>query len=106
MIQFNFNCYVNISVSTKQRNLYNKGNYREFRKILDEKNWEQELPNTDDLDKNWNTFVTIIKELEDKYIPKRKNRQIGKSNTFPMDEKKTERKSDYPKRQLPVEILK
>ena len=52
--------------------------------------WESLLSDTHDIDQNWNKF-NEIKKIETMYIPTRKYRQIGKGNTFPMDEKTREK---------------
>jgi hypothetical protein len=53
--------------------------------------WESLISDTNDIDQNWNKFNEIIKKLETMYIPTRKYRQIGKGNTFLMDEKTREK---------------
>ena len=69
----------------------NRGRFQEFRDSLDKMEWESLLSDTNDIDQNWNKFNEIIKKLETRYIPTRKYRQIGKGNTFPMDEKTREK---------------
>jgi hypothetical protein len=91
MLKFDFNCYININISQRNIRLYNRGRFQEFRESLDKTEWESLLSDTNDIDQNWNKFNEIIKKLETMYIPTRKYRQIGKGNTFPMDEKTREK---------------
>ena len=74
--------------------LYNRGRFQEFRESLDQTEWESLLSDTNDIDQNWNKFNEIIKKIKDnnkENIPTRKYRQIGKGNTFPIDEKTREK---------------
>ena len=74
--------------------LYNRGRFQEFRESLDQTEWESLLSDTNDIDQNWNKFNEIIKKIKDnnkENIPTRKYRQIGKRNTFPIDEKTREK---------------
>jgi uncharacterized protein (UPF0147 family) len=50
------------------------------------------LSESEVIDTNWKKFVDILRSLQDKYIPKKIRRQLGKSKSnFPMD-KKTRKK--------------
>ena len=72
--------------------LYDKGNYPDFMNELEQKDWSSILSGSEDIDTNWKKFVDILRSLQDKYIPKKIRRQLGKSKSnFPMDKKTREK---------------
>ena len=62
---------------------------------LEQKDWSSILSKSEVIDVNWKKLVDILRSLQDKYIPKKIRRQLGKSKSnFPMDKKTREKK--YP----------
>ncbi|CAG2196936.1 unnamed protein product [Mytilus edulis] len=102
VLSFDFNCYVNIKRAPKIANLYNHGNYKDFIQELNKIDWHNKLNAENSIDKNWNYFLTILKELESRFVPTKTMTQIGKKrNVFPIDKKARElirRKIFYPKK--------
>ncbi|XP_071123444.1 uncharacterized protein [Mytilus edulis] len=91
VLSFDFNCYVNIKRAPKIANLYNHGNYKEFIQELNKIDWHIKLNAENSIDKNWNYFLTILKELESRFVPTKTMTQIGKKrNVFPIDKKTRE----------------
>jgi hypothetical protein len=75
----------------KQRS-YDKGNYPDFMNELEQKDWSSILSENEGIDANWKKFVDILRSLQDKYIPKKIRKQLGKSKSnFPMDKKTREK---------------
>jgi len=91
-LTFDFNCYVNIKESSKIVRLYEKGNYQDFKYDLDQYDWVETLKESEDIDTNWDKFLAILREMENKYIPTRTRKQIGRSkNNFPVDKNTREK---------------
>jgi hypothetical protein len=91
-LTFIFNCYVNIKESPKIARLYERGNYQDFKYDLDQNDWLETLKESEDIDTNWDKFLAILKELENKYIPTRTRKQISRSkNNIPVDKNTREK---------------
>ena len=91
-LTFDFNCYVNIKESLKIARLYERGNYQDFKYDLDQYDWLETLKESEDIDTNWDKSLAILKELENKYIPTRTRKQIGRSkNNTPVDKNTREK---------------
>ena len=67
--------------------MYNNGNYRDFNQIKNIK-WQDKLSETNNIDTNWTIFLTILKDLEHRFIPTKTTNMNGRRrNTFPIDKK-------------------
>ncbi|XP_069114365.1 uncharacterized protein [Argopecten irradians] len=71
-IVFDFQCYTKTYGYIKHRKAYEKADFLKINQEIEEINWEDELPESEDIEHNWNRFVSKIKELEDRYIPVKK----------------------------------
>ena len=92
VLSFNYNCYINIMANPRKQRSYDKGNYPDFMNELEQKDWSSILSEREVIDANWKKFVDILRSLQDKYIPKKIRRQLGKSKSnFPMDKKTREK---------------
>jgi hypothetical protein len=50
------------------------------------------LKESENIDTNWDKFLAILKELENKYIPTRTRKQMGRSkNNIPVDKNTREK---------------
>ena len=94
VLVFQYNCNVMLKDSVKEISMYNKANFKEMAKEMDNINWDEYL-NTgcedmspqEAMNNIWNNFNSKMKELENKYVPKRKFNKNKAKNSFPMDEK-------------------
>jgi hypothetical protein len=92
VLSFNYNCYINIMANPRKQRSYDKGNYPDFMNELEQKDWSSILSEREVIDANWKKFVDILRSLQDKYIPKKIRRQLGKSKSnFQMDKKTREK---------------
>ena len=86
VMQFQFNCYTKIKINNRNRMCYDKGNYKDFNKEMDDINWKVLLNENDDINKNWHKFQDKLCELEKRYIPSRRIKTSSKRKSeFPMD---------------------
>ena len=73
--------------------MYNKADFKGMAKEMDSINWESYLrldsedktPH-DEMNTMWGNFQSKMRELEDKYIPKRKINKNKQKHSFPIDE--------------------
>ncbi len=87
VVNFKFNCYANLKNTSKVKRQYHKGKYEEFNKAIKEKEWNNIIKSTANINENWNSFLEEIKKMEDIFIPKKKNTNNNKKkNTFPVDQ--------------------
>ena len=49
--------------------LYNRAKSKEFSVELEKTDWEKELSDKNDINTNWNCFLSSMRRLEVKYIP-------------------------------------
>jgi len=88
VLNFDFNCYANICSQPKTVKLYNNGNYRDFNQEIKNIKWQDKLSETNNIDTNWTIFLTILKDLEHRFIPTKTTNMNGRRrNTFPVDKK-------------------
>jgi hypothetical protein len=69
--------------------LYNRAKFKEFSEELEKIDWENELSDKNDININWNSFLSTMRRLEDKYIPT-KNREKDNKHKFPLDKETRE----------------
>ncbi|CAC5396557.1 unnamed protein product [Mytilus coruscus] len=85
-MKFDFNCYTNIKSKPKIIKLFSRGNYIKIKEELDKINWIDLLRKENDIDKNWRALLSIIQDMDKKYIPTKERKQIGRGkNNFQMD---------------------
>ncbi|CAC5397271.1 unnamed protein product [Mytilus coruscus] len=85
-MKFDFNCYTNIKSKPKIIKLFSRGNYLKIKEELDKINWIDLLQKKNDIDKNWRALLSIIQDMDKKYIPAKERKQIGRGkNNFSMD---------------------
>ena len=86
-LRFNYMCCPEmLKNKCKSRRLYHKADYDRINAHLENVDWQAEL-NSDDLDVNWNTFLLIIKSIEDQFIPlKTYSINSVKKHKYPIDE--------------------
>ncbi|CAG2214545.1 unnamed protein product [Mytilus edulis] len=102
VLSFDFNCYVNIKRAPRIANLYNHGNYKDFIQELNKIDWHNKFNAENSIDKNWNYFLTILKELEGRFVPTKTMTQIGKKrNVFPIDKKTRDVFTNEPQGNIP-----
>ncbi len=70
VLKFEFHCYTEIKERTKHVRYYNKANYEEISRKINNMNWE-DLLNTEDIDEMWGRFKQKIQAMEDAHIPQR-----------------------------------
>jgi hypothetical protein len=71
VLTFDFNCYVEFESKYKVHRFYDKGDYENMEKDLD-LDWDLKFNRVkDDADAQWSEFCNILKEAEDKWIPKK-----------------------------------
>ncbi|KAG1681775.1 putative epidermal cell surface receptor [Nymphon striatum] len=85
VLRFNFNCYTKIPQKDKTRRRYNRADYKEINRTINETNWNKLLESTNDINKTWNDFYTKLNEIEDLYIPKIMIKGNQKRHSFPLD---------------------
>ncbi|KAG1701354.1 Ribosome biogenesis protein bop1-B [Nymphon striatum] len=85
VLRFNFNCYTKIPQKDKTRRRYNRADYKEINRTINETNWNELLESTNDINKTWNDFYTKLNEIEDLYIPKIMIKGNQKRHSFPLD---------------------
>ena len=93
-LKMDFCCYTNASNTSKDRHIYDKGDYHSMREMMRSREWEMELSNKT-VDERWTTTMGAINDATRKCTPKR--RIIKKMKPIWMDEKVTaavKRKTD------------
>ncbi|XP_063427535.1 uncharacterized protein LOC134711037 [Mytilus trossulus] len=85
-MKFDFNCYTNINSKPKLIKLFSKGNYIKIKEELNKIKWPELLQKENDINENWKSVLSIIQDMDKKYIPTKERKQIGRGeNKFPMD---------------------
>ncbi|CAG2205678.1 unnamed protein product [Mytilus edulis] len=85
-MKFDFNCYTNIKSKPKLIKLFSKGNYIKIKEELNKIKWPELLQKENDINENWKSVLSIIQDMDKKYIPTKERKQIGRGkNNFPMD---------------------
>ena len=86
VIVFNYNCYAVLYDKYYEKFLYDKGDYDELNKELQDFDWENSLEDCSNINDMWTLFLDKVKYLESKYIPKRRFNKYGRKGNFPVDE--------------------
>jgi hypothetical protein len=89
MMKFDYNCYTMAKYKGRVTKLYNRAKFKEFSEELEKIDWENELSDKNDININWNSFLSTMRRLEDKYIPT-KNREKDNKHKFPLDKETRE----------------
>ncbi|VDI00955.1 Hypothetical predicted protein [Mytilus galloprovincialis] len=76
VIQFQYNCYTKLKIDNRTKICYDRGNYEDFNKEILETSWEVLLKQGDHIDKNWEKFHEKLLEMEKRYIPVKKIKNI------------------------------
>ncbi|CAC5382135.1 unnamed protein product [Mytilus coruscus] len=85
-MKFDFNCYTNIQSKPKTIKLFSRGNYIKIKEKVEKINWIELLRKENDIDNNWRALLSIIQDMDKKYIPTKERKQIGRGkNNFPMN---------------------
>lgn len=88
VIQFSYNCYTRLKTNNRTKMNYDKGNYVDFNKEIQNTDWNEILNPNDHIDRNWTKFVDKLKQLESRYIPSRKPKTSKKRKSeFQLDKK-------------------
>lgn len=82
-LMITFKCYNQNSPEKKTKYFFNKGNYSEFRNLLD-LDWEQ-IFDGKSVDEQWNVFQEIFNKAQDTCVPKGKIGLGGKSWPVPLE---------------------
>jgi hypothetical protein len=69
--------------------LYNRAKSKEFSEELEKIDLENELSEKNDINTNWNSFLSTMRRLEDKFIHT-KTREKDNKHKFPLDKKTRE----------------
>ena len=78
---FNILCKVITNKYTQKRKLFNKANYEGMRKEFSDIDWEEKFKDcTDNVNDQWEIPKTVLKLLEDKYIPQKEECKEQKTN--------------------------
>lgn len=85
LLKFTYNCYTLLKKNRKATKLYSKANFSNFKEELNRIDWEEKLSN-EDINANWDYFLSKMNELEEKYIPT-KIFDNNKKHRFPINEK-------------------
>ena len=88
VLKFNFICYTVVPVYKKVKYYYDRGNYEALKTELGNTNWEERFKDcTDDVQKQWEIFDGIMKDLEKKHIPNKVvDSSAKKKGNFPIDQ--------------------
>jgi hypothetical protein len=89
MMKFDYNCYTMAKNKGRVTKLYNRAKFKEFSEELEKIDWENELSDKNDINTNWNSFLSTKRRLEDKYIPT-KTREKDNKHKFPLDKETRE----------------
>ena len=85
VITFNILCKVITNKYTKKQKLFNKANYEEMRKEFSDIDWEEKFKDCkDNVNDQWEILKTLLKLLEDKYVPQKEVSNYRKGN-FPLN---------------------
>ncbi|CAG2209803.1 unnamed protein product [Mytilus edulis] len=85
-MKFDFSCYTNIKSKPKLIKLFSRGNYIKIKEELNKIKWSELLQKENDINENWKSVLSIIQDMDKKYIPTKERKQIGRGkNNFPMD---------------------
>ena len=85
VITFNILCKVITNKYTKKRKLFNKANYEGMRKECSDINWEEKFKDCkDNVNDQWEILKTVLRLLEDKYVPQKEVSNYRKGN-FPLN---------------------
>ena len=90
-LKMDFCCYTNASNTSKDRPIYDKGDYDSMREMMRSREWEMELSDKT-VDERWTTTMGAINDATRKCIPKRRINGKGiikKMKPIWMDEKVT-----------------
>ena len=90
-LKMDFCCYTNASNTSKDRHIYDKGDYDSMREMMRSREWEMELSDKT-VDERWTTTMGAINDATRKCIPKRRSNGKGiikKMKPIWMDEKVT-----------------
>jgi hypothetical protein len=75
MMKFDYNCYTMAKNKGRVTKLYNRAKFKEFSEELEKIDWENELSDKNDININWNSFLSTMRRLEDKFIHTYKNQR-------------------------------
>ncbi|CAC5382827.1 unnamed protein product [Mytilus coruscus] len=75
-MKFDFSCYTNIKSKPKIIKLFSRGNYIKIKEELDNIKWSELLQKENDINENWRSVLSIIQDMDKKYIPTKERKQI------------------------------
>ena len=79
-LKMDFCCYTNASNTSKDRHIYDKGDYDSMREMMRSRDWEMEMSDNTVVDERWTTTMGAISDATRKYIPKRRSNEKGIQN--------------------------
>jgi len=88
-MKFDYNCYTMVKNKGRVTKLYNRAKFKEFSEELEKIDWEKELSDKNDINTNWNSFLSTMRRLEDIFIPT-KTREKDNKHKFPLDKETRE----------------
>ena len=87
VLKFQFNCYTEIKERTKLVRYYDKADYDEISREIENTDWEALLKDDDTIHEMWTKYKERIKSVEDKYIPQKKIiKSMFKKFKVPLDD--------------------
>jgi len=80
MLEWNVNYDPKVHYSERSCPDYSRANFAAIRQALEAVDWSQVLQG--DANDKWASFASIIRDLESKYIPRKKNTQFQEESTM------------------------
>lgn len=86
VLVYNFRCYVERVNYKKEKIFYERGKYDEMRSELSRVDWDEKFSVCrNDVDKQWNIFLSCINTLSEKYIPRKYIFNHNRKGTIPLN---------------------
>ena len=76
MMKVDYNGYTMVRNKGRVTKLYNRAKSKEFSEELEKTDWEKELSDKNDINTNWNSFLSTMRRLEDKCMQKKPEKKI------------------------------
>ena len=86
VLLFNYNCYMDQPKYKREKQFYDRGDYKAIRTELSNYDWNLVLDrNSGNVDAQWIGFTDILNNLLKKYIPSKVVYNQRKKGSFPLD---------------------
>ena len=76
VLHFKYNCYTFTRNKRSVKKLYDKADYNAIEEIIRNIKWGELLGGPEDINSKWDKFQRKIEDLEEKYVPRKKQNQI------------------------------